>query len=147
MQPTPSPAEAEHRETVAFYDTDCGGVVSNIAYLRYVEKARIALFAALGLEPPGMMGTGLFPAVVRSEIDYRSPARLGDGIHVSARLADVGKVRAICEFHLAATAPGGEPRTVAEAVQTVALLRMPEGRPQRLPTEWRSRAVRNTTPP
>lgn len=129
--------EADYRETVAFYDTDCGGVVSNIAYLRYVEKARIALFAALGLEPASMMETGVFPVVVRTETDYRSPARLGDEIHVSARLAAAGKVRATCEFRLSATAPGGEPRTVAEAVQSVALVKMPEGRPQRLPEEWR----------
>ena len=30
-------------EEVVFYDTDSGGVVSNIAYLRYVEKARCQL--------------------------------------------------------------------------------------------------------
>lgn len=136
-EPAPLPQESDHRETVAFYDTDCGGVVSNIAYLRYVEKARLALFASLGLDPAGMMETGLFPVVVRTEIDYRSPARLGDEIHVSARLAAAGKARATCEFHLSATAPGGEPRTVAEAVQTVALVQMPEGRPLRLPEEWR----------
>ncbi len=136
----PFPGEVEIAETVPFYDTDCGGVVSNIAYLRYVEKARTALFAALGMEPAAMMGTGLFPVVVRTEIDYRSPARLGDGIRVSARLASVEKARATCVFRLDATAPGAEPRHVAEAVQTVALVQMPEGRPQRMPPEWRGAA-------
>jgi acyl-CoA thioesterase FadM len=83
-----------------------------------------------------MMVTGLFPAVVRTEIDYRSPARLGDEIRIVARLAAVEKVRAICEFRLTATAPGGEPRPVAAASQVVALIQLPEGRPRRMPPEW-----------
>jgi len=55
--------EIEIRETVLFYDTDCGGVVSNIAYLRYVEKARAALFTSLGMDLLSMTATGLFPVV------------------------------------------------------------------------------------
>ena len=53
------------------------------------EKARTALFAGLGMPASEMMATGLFPAVVRTEIDYRSPARLGDEIRIVARLAAV----------------------------------------------------------
>jgi len=128
--------EAEITEQVPFYDTDCGGVVSNIAYLRFVEKARTALFAKLGMPASEMMATGLFPAVVRTEIDYRSPARLGDEIRVVASLVAVEKVRAVCEFRLVARAPGREPRTVAAASQTVALVQLPEGRPRRMPSEW-----------
>ena len=128
--------EVEITETVQFYDTDCGGVVSNIAYLRHVERARTALFAALGMEPIGMMETGLFPVVVRTEIDYRSPARLGEEVRVTARLAVVEKVRATCHYRLVASAPEGESRTVAEAHQIVALVRMPAGRPTRMPSEW-----------
>src|SRR6056297_1266040 len=52
-------------ETVMFYDTDCGGVVSNIAYLRFVERARSALFDELGMDIRSMNESQLFPAVVR----------------------------------------------------------------------------------
>ena len=34
---------------VMFFDTDCGGVVSNIAYLRFIEIARTLLAEKLGL--------------------------------------------------------------------------------------------------
>ncbi len=34
---------------VMFFDTDCGGVVSNIAYLRFIEIARTHLAEELGL--------------------------------------------------------------------------------------------------
>jgi len=136
MEPNDRKREVEIVETVLFYDTDCGGVVSNIAYLRYVEKARAALFAGLGMELSAMMETGLFPAVIRTEIDYRAPARLGDEIRVVARLTSVEKVRATCLFSLVATAPGGEARAVAEALQMIALIQMPGGKPRRMPTEW-----------
>lgn len=32
---------------VMFFDTDCGGVVSNIAYLRFIEIARTLLAESL----------------------------------------------------------------------------------------------------
>ena len=38
---------------VMFFDTDCGGVVSNIAYLRFIEIARTHLAEELGLVPHG----------------------------------------------------------------------------------------------
>ncbi|MEM6915840.1 MAG: acyl-CoA thioesterase, partial [Verrucomicrobiota bacterium] len=71
-------------ETVMFYDTDCGGVVSNIAYLRFVERARSVLFEEMGMNIRAMNESQLFPAVIRTEIDYRSPARLGDDVLVQA---------------------------------------------------------------
>lgn len=136
MAPSGLATETEIREAVYFYDTDCGGVVSNIAYLRFVEKARTALFAGLGFPASQMMETNVFPAVVRTEIDYRSPARLGEEIRVSARLLSVEKVRAVCTFVLSVEGPDGRSRTIADALQVVVLVQMPEGRPRRMPSEW-----------
>ena len=122
-------------QTVMFYDTDCGGVVSNIAYLRLVERARSALFESLGMDAATMMETQVFPAVIRTEIDYRRPARLGDEVLVSASLESVEKVRASCQFRLEIA--GGEELVLsAEARQVVALVQMPSGRPKRMPPEW-----------
>jgi YbgC/YbaW family acyl-CoA thioester hydrolase len=128
--------EVEISETVLFYDTDCGGVVSNIAYLRYVEKARVALFASLGMDLLSMEESRLFPVVIRSEIDYRLPARLGHEIRVTARLSAVDRVRATCDYTLTTRGADGNARLAAEAKQIVALVQMPEGRPRRIPEEW-----------
>lgn len=57
-----------------FFDTDSGGVVSNIAYLRFIEIARTALTEELGLRLSEMDHTKQYPAVVRTEIDYRRTA-------------------------------------------------------------------------
>ena len=63
---------------VMFFDTDCGGVVSNIAYLRFIEIARTHLAEELGLAVVEMAQKETYPVVVRTEIDYRRAARLGD---------------------------------------------------------------------
>ncbi len=130
------PARVETVEPIQFYDTDCGGVVSNIAYLRHVERARSELFAKLGFPLDTMMSGGVFPVVVRTEIDYRASARLGDEVRVVARLSAVERVRAVCSYELRAIRAGEAAKTVAEAKQTVVLVRLPEGRPVRIPPEW-----------
>jgi len=42
---------------VMFFDTDCGGVVHNIAYLRFIEIARTLLAEQLGLALSEMAAT------------------------------------------------------------------------------------------
>ncbi|MDF1816367.1 MAG: thioesterase family protein [Verrucomicrobiales bacterium] len=128
------------QEEVVFYDTDCGGVVSNIAYLRYVEKARCHLFASLGMGLASMNETQLFPTVIRTEIDYRKPARLGDKLVVEARIASFDKVRIQCDFIIYAEEdPSAKGNRVifSEARQTVVLVQMPEGKPARVPDGWK----------
>lgn len=121
-------------EEVIFYDTDCGGVVSNIAYLRYVEKARCQLFADLGMELGEMNETGLFPTVIRSEIDYLKPAKLGDRLTIEAEVKSIRRVRIECGFKIVNTAE--EKVTHVEAIQTVVLVQMPGGKPVRPPGQW-----------
>lgn len=133
--------ETTSSETVLFYDTDCGGVVSNIAYLRYVERARCKLFEGLGMPLSSMESTGLFPAVARSEIDYLVPGRLGDELLITARLAEVGKVRMTCEYEIFRLESEESKALLARAKQTVVLLQMPSGKPRRIPEEWKNEAT------
>ena len=121
---------------VMFYDTDCGGVVSNIAYLRFIEQARTMLFEQLGMEASEMTETLLFPAVVRTEIDYLSPARLGDEVRVEAHISEASRSRVTCSFDLFSTPVGEQEKISARCNQVVALVQMPSGRPKRIPPEW-----------
>src|SRR5271170_439154 len=89
---------------VYYFDTDAGGVVHNIAYLRMVEIARSQLAAALGWSLGEMSRTGLVPVVARTEIDYLKPARLGDRLTVAAELTRLEKIRFLIRFEIAAAA-------------------------------------------
>lgn len=118
---------------VMFFDTDSGGVVSNIAYLRFIEIARTALAEELGLRLSEMDQTKQYPAVVRTEIDYRRPAKVGDYLSIEAWLDKVERARFWCAYRI--TRPTDE-TLIAECRQMVALVQMPEGKVVRLPDDW-----------
>jgi YbgC/YbaW family acyl-CoA thioester hydrolase len=121
---------------VMFFDTDCAGVVHNIAYLRFIEICRTLLAEQLGMGLSEMAGTGVFPVVLRIEIDYKKPARLGDKLLISGRLENFGRTRFCCVFDIRRLADGA---LIAESRQTLAVVQMPQGRPIRLPGDWVTR--------
>jgi len=120
---------------VYYFDTDAGGVVHNISYLRMVEIARSQLATALGWSLGEMGRTGLVPVVARTEIDYLKPARLGDHLNVSAELVRMEKVRFFIRFEIASAAQTD--LVFVRCVQTMVTVQLPGGRPQRVPQSWR----------
>src|SRR6266571_3568491 len=91
---------------VMFFDTDCAGVVHNIVYLRFIETARTLLAEQLGMGLVEMASSQNFPVVVRTEIDYRRPARLGDRLVVHGWLESVERLRFWCGFEVRRPADG-----------------------------------------
>lgn len=126
----------ETREEVMFFDTDIGGVVHNIAYLRMIETARTRLAAKLGMQLREMASTQIYPVVVRTEIDYRKPATLGDELIIQGRLERVERVRFWVAFEIRRV---GEENLLITCRQSLALVQMPQGRPLRLPEDWASK--------
>ena len=116
-----------------FFDTDCGQVVHNIAYLRMIETCRTRLAALMGMDLGTMSETRIFPVVARTEIDYKRPAKLGDWITIRGRLDELSKARFWCAFEMIRESDG---ITLVTARQSLALVKMPEGKPLRLPAEW-----------
>jgi YbgC/YbaW family acyl-CoA thioester hydrolase len=123
----------ETREEVMFFDTDCGGVVHNIAYLRMIETARTRLAAQLGMALKEMAQTKVFPVVVRTEIDYKKPAVLGDELRITGWLEKVERVRFWCAFEIRRAT---DDLLLITCRQALALVQMPQGRPLRLPADW-----------
>ena len=97
---------------VMFFDTDCGGVVSNIAYLRFIEIARTHLAEELALAVVEMAEKKTYPVVVRTEIDYRRAARLGDRLVIEGWLDRAERARFWCAFRARrrSAIPRGRPR-------------------------------------
>ena len=120
---------------VMFFDTDCGGVVSNIAYLRFIEIARTHLTEALGLALAEVAEKQTYPVVVRTEIDYRRAARLGDRLVIKGWLDRVERARLWCGFHI--TRPLDN-TVIADCRQMLALIEMPAGKPLPVPKHWKT---------
>jgi YbgC/YbaW family acyl-CoA thioester hydrolase len=119
---------------VMFFDTDCAGVVHNIAYLRFIEVARTLLGQQIGMGLDDMSRTKEYPVVVRTEIDYQRPATLGDTLIVDGWLDSFSQAKFWCAFELRRR---GDDTLLVKSRQSLALVRMPEGRPVRLPAVWR----------
>jgi acyl-CoA thioester hydrolase len=118
---------------VMFFDTDCAAVVHNIAYLRFIEVARTLLAEQLGLGLAQMAENQRYPVVVRTEIDYRRAARLGDRLVIEGWLDRLERVRFWCAFRV--LRPVDE-AVIAECRQVLAIIQMPEAKLLRVPDEW-----------
>ena len=118
---------------VMFFDTDCAAVVHNIAYLRFIEIARTLLAEELGMGLATMADDQRYPVVVRTEVDYRRPAKLGDRLLIDGWLDQVDRVRFWCAFRI--TRPADD-TLIAESRQMLAIVQMPSGKLLRLPDEW-----------
>ena len=67
-------------------DTDAGGIVYYVNYLKFMERARTEFFRELGFGKAGANKEGYQFVVHSAQIEYKKPARLDDMLDVSARL-------------------------------------------------------------
>ena len=118
---------------VMYFDSDCAAVVHNSADLRFIEVARTLLAEELGLGLAQMAEKQKYPVVVRTEIDYRRAAKLGDRLIVEGRLDRLERVRFWCAFQIVRPA---DETLIAECRQMLAIIQMPEGKLLRVPDEW-----------
>lgn len=94
---------------VRFRDLDGMGHVNNAVYLTYLEVARAHYWRALGESEWPRLRTYV---VARAEIDYRSPAALGDDLVCHVRVASFGGRSFTMEYLLVERRSG---RTIASA--------------------------------
>jgi YbgC/YbaW family acyl-CoA thioester hydrolase len=121
---------------VMFFDTDAGKVVHNIAYLRFIETNRSLLAEKLGWDLNGNLEEGECPVVVRTEIDYRRPAKLWDRLIVKGWLESFERSRFWCAFEIHRA---DEEQVLVKARQRLAIVKLPEMKVVRLPAAWDER--------
>ena len=76
---------------IYYEDTDCGGVVYYANYLKYFERARTDYLERHGLSVAKLAKEGTVFMVVRAELEYKSPARLGDTLTIETTFSENGK--------------------------------------------------------
>jgi acyl-CoA thioester hydrolase len=120
---------------VYYEDTDLAGIVYYANYLRFIERARTEWVRALGVDQGRLKAeTGVVFAVRRIEADYLTPARFDDMLTVETVPREVGGARIVLDQ----VVRRGE-ESVFAAVVTLAAIGA-EGRPARIPAEFRARA-------
>lgn len=72
-------------------DTDAGGIVYYVNYLKFMERARTELLRSWGYGKAAMPAEDLMFVVHSVNARYHKPARLDDELSVLARVTDIGR--------------------------------------------------------
>jgi YbgC/YbaW family acyl-CoA thioester hydrolase len=129
-------SEAEREFTVYFFDTDAGGVVHNLTYLRWIEAVRTDLAEILGWGIGEMVGGEHgCPVLTKTEVEYLRPAKLGERVRVISRLGEVGKVRFMVESEVR----GAEGQVFCRAKQELVSVDLKTGKAKALREDWRKK--------
>jgi len=83
--------------TVMSTHIDMFGHVNHTRYLEYMEWARFAWAAHLGMPLPELVrDEGIGPAIIRATLSFRRECRLGDELLVTVRVVSAAAASAGC---------------------------------------------------
>ncbi len=80
-----------HRCRVYYEDTDAGGIVYYVNYLKFMERARTECLRHLGFAQSQLVGENLLFVVHSAEARYHAPARLDDELSISAEVMELNR--------------------------------------------------------
>ncbi|MFI8481491.1 tol-pal system-associated acyl-CoA thioesterase [Pseudomonas sp. NPDC078700] len=80
-----------HHCRVYYEDTDAGGIVYYVNYLKFMERARTEQLRDLGFSQSELAGEGLLFVVHSTEVRYHAPAKLDDELLVSAQVIELNR--------------------------------------------------------
>lgn len=109
-------------------DTDAGGIVYYVNYLKFMERARTELLRSLGFGKTAIFSDDLMFVVHSTQIKYLGPAKLDDLLSVTARIEKVG--RSYFLFHQQVINDG---QVITDAHVKVACVSRDLMQPKRLP--------------
>jgi len=127
------PASAEEFSLplrVYIEDTDAGGIVYYVNYLKYMERARTEFMRVLGHDRAGIFHEGLMFVVREARVTYHAAARLDDALRVSARVAGLRGAQVV---FVQQVERGGDGVLLASAEIVVVSVDPQTLRPRRMP--------------
>lgn len=80
-----------HHCRVYYEDTDAGGIVYYVNYLKFMERARTERLRHLGYAQSQLAGENLLFVVHSAEARYHAPAKLDDEIFVTAEVVELNR--------------------------------------------------------
>lgn len=72
-------------------DTDAGGIVYYVNYLKFMERCRTEFLRTLGYDKPAILDGGLLLVVHSAQIDYHCSARLDDELQVTTDIIKLAR--------------------------------------------------------
>lgn len=124
-----------HRCRVYYEDTDAGGVVYYVNYLKFMERTRTEWLRALGFAQSQLAVENLLFVVHSAEARYLAPARLDDELLVSAELMELKRASLVFRQQVRREADG---TLLCEGRVTVACVRADSFKPRAIPEALRA---------
>jgi 4-hydroxybenzoyl-CoA thioesterase len=72
-------------------DTDAGGIVYYVNYLKFMERSRTEFLRNLGYDKPAILDENLLLVVHSANVQYRRPARLDDSLEITAEVVKLAR--------------------------------------------------------
>ena len=129
-----SGAEFSYKLRVYIEDTDAGGIVYYVNYLKFMERARTEMMRALGFGKDYIFNHDLMFVVRDVAVQYRLPAQLDDELEATATIRELRG--ATMRLYQSVKRDG---RLLAEGEVTIACVDRAGVKPRRLPREMLER--------
>ena len=126
--------EFSHALRVYIEDTDAGGIVYYINYLKFMERARTEFMRTLGFGKDYIFNHDLMFVVRDVAVNYRLPAQLDDELQATARVAQLRGASMVMQQ----TVRRGD-ELLADAEITIACVDRSGVKPRRLPPDMAAR--------
>ncbi len=78
-------------------DTDAGGIVYYVNYLKFMERSRTELLRTLGYDKPAILEDDKLLVVHSAAINYRRSARLDDLLHITTSVKQLARSYVVFE--------------------------------------------------
>ncbi|MCZ6830731.1 MAG: tol-pal system-associated acyl-CoA thioesterase [Gammaproteobacteria bacterium] len=111
-------------------DTDAGGIVYYVNYLKFMERARTEFMRSLGIGKDFIFNHDLMFVVKDVQVDFRQPAQLDDELTATAMVTQLGGASMV----LRQSVNRGEQVLVAASVKIASVDRQ-SLKPARMPPE------------
>jgi len=115
-------------------DTDAGGIVYYVNYLKYMERARSEHFRALGVPKAAVFADETLFVVHSANVSYRKPAVLDDQLVATSKIIKLG--RAMVVFAQSIERNG---ELICEAEIKIACVDQKTMKPKAIPETFKSR--------
>jgi acyl-CoA thioester hydrolase len=123
---------------IYYQDTDAGGVVYFANYLKFIEKSWFEYLMSIGISIPEWESAGVYMIIKNASLDLIEPLRYGDTITVKTDISLVKNAY----FMMSHTVTKANKLIARSETKMVCIDK--NGKPKRMPEDFRNRLIQNT---
>ena len=116
-------------------DTDAGGIVYYVNYLKFMERARTEYMRSLSFGKNDIFSSDLMFVVHSLTSEYKLPAKLDDQLIATARVVKAGKANMVMEQMVFRQTSAGSRELLCQAEVKLACVDKISIKPKRMPAE------------